>query len=82
MFIDGSAGISVRGYTVAQAQLEFPKLLNRRLTMGTVYRWQDFRTITSYGTGPDTTEAEASTYHPRSQNVAVFGTVWRSHGFA
>jgi outer membrane protein assembly factor BamA len=75
IFIDGSAGISVRGYTVAQAQLEFPKLLNRRLTLGTVYRWQDFRRITSYGAGPDTTEADASTYHLRSQNLAGYATV-------
>jgi outer membrane protein assembly factor BamA len=75
VFIDGSAGISVRGYKVAQAQLEFPKLLNQRLTLGTVYRWQDFRAIKSYGVGPDTTEADASTYHLRSQNLTAYGTL-------
>ena len=74
VFIDASAGVSVRGYKMGQAQLEFPKLLGARLTLGTVYRWQDFRAIKSYGVGPETTEADLSTYHLSSQNVAAYGT--------
>jgi len=75
VFIDGSAGISIRGYTVGQAQLEFPTLLRSRLTVGTMYRWQDFRSIKSYGAGPDTLETDASTYHLQSQNIVGYGTV-------
>ena len=75
VLIDGSAGVSVRGYKVAQAQLEFPKLLRSRLQLGTIYRWQDFRSIKSYGVGPNTTEADASTYHLRSNNLGAYGTV-------
>lgn len=75
VFIDGAAGVSWRGYKVAQAQLEFPKLLRSRLQLGTIYRWQDFRSVQSYGVGPDTTEADASTYHLRSNNLGAYGTV-------
>lgn len=75
VFVDAAAGVSVRGYKVAQAKLELPKLLRSRLTLGTIYRWQDFRAIKSYGVGPDTTEADASTYHLRSNNMTAYGTV-------
>jgi hypothetical protein len=75
VFIDGSAGVSWRGYKMGQAQLEFPKLLRSRLVLGTMYRWQDFRAIKSYGVGPDTTEAALSTYHLSSQNVVGYATV-------
>ncbi|MDP3720388.1 MAG: BamA/TamA family outer membrane protein [Acidobacteriota bacterium] len=75
VFIDGSAGVSWRGYKVAQAQLEFPKLLRSRLVLGSMYRWQDFRSIKSYGAGPNTAEADVSTYHLSSQNVVGYATV-------
>ena len=66
VLLDGSAGVSWRGYKMGQAQLEFPKLLKSRLTLGTMYRWQDFRAIKSYGAGPDTLESDVSTYHLQS----------------
>lgn len=75
VFVDANAGASWRGYKMGQAQLEFPKLLRSRLTLGTIYRWQDFRSIKSYGAGPDTLETDASSYHLQSQNVAAYGTV-------
>lgn len=75
VFIDGSAGVSWRGYKMAQGQLEFPKLLRSRLVLGTMYRWQDFRAIKSYGAGPNTAEADLSTYHLSSQNVVGYATV-------
>jgi hypothetical protein len=75
VFIDASAGVSWRGYKMGQAQLEFPKLLRSRFTLGTIYRWQDFRAIKSYGAGPDTLESDAATYHLHSQNVAGYGTL-------
>ena len=75
VLIDGSAGISIKGYKVAEAKFELPKLLHSRLVLGTIYRWQDFRAIKSYGVGPDTTVADVSTYHLRSQNMTAYGTV-------
>ena len=75
VFIDGSAGVSQRGYKVAQANVELPKLLRSRLVMGTTYRWQDFRSIKSYGEGQNTTEADASTYHLRSRDFVGYSTI-------
>ena len=75
VFIDGSAGVSWRGYKMAQGQLELPKLLRSRLVLGSMYRWQDFRAIKSYGAGPNTAEADVSTYHLSSQNVVGYATV-------
>lgn len=75
VYVDGAAGISWRGYKVGQAQLEFPKLLRSRLVLGTMYRWQDFRKIDSFGAGPDTVEADVTTYHLSSHNIVGYGTV-------
>lgn len=75
VFVDGSAGVSWRGYKFAQAQLELPRLLRSRLTLGTVYRWQDLRAIKSFGVGPDTAAADEQTYHLRSRNLAGYATV-------
>lgn len=75
IFIDGSAGVSWRGYKMAQARLEFPKLLRSRLTLGTMYRWQDFRAVKSFGEGPDSSEDALATYHLRSHNVVGYATV-------
>jgi len=75
VLIDGSAGISWRGYKLGQAQLELPKLLHSRLALGTIYRWQDFKNIKSFGAGPDTLESNEATYHLSSHNVSGYGTV-------
>jgi hypothetical protein len=75
VFMDASAGVSWRGYKVGQAQFELPKLLRSRLVLGTVYRWQDFRNIKSFGEGPDTLESNEATYHLSSHNVSGYGTV-------
>lgn len=75
IFIDGSAGVSWRGYKTAQARLEFPKLLRSRLTLGTMYRWQDFRAVNNFGEGPDSSEDQLATYHLRTQNVVGYATV-------
>lgn len=75
IFIDGSAGVSWRGYKMAQARLEFPKLLRSRLTLGTMYRWQDFRAVKTFGEGPDSSEDALASYHLRSQDVVGYATV-------
>jgi len=75
VLVDVSAGVSIKGYKVAEAKFELPRLLRSRLVLGTIYRWQDFRAIKSYGEGPDTTEDNPSTYHLRSQNIVGYSTV-------
>ena len=45
MFIDGSAAVSWRAYTMAQARIEMPQLAKSRLVLGTQVRWQDLTQV-------------------------------------
>ena len=73
--VDGSAGVSWRGYKTAQARLELPKLFRSRVTLGSQYLFQDFRSVESFGEGPATLETALASYHLRSQNVVGYATV-------
>jgi hypothetical protein len=84
MFIDGSAAVSWRAYTMAQARLELPGLARSRLALGTHVRWQDLTQVTFFGDGPDSLEANRSEYRLKSTNIAAYATVrpvpWLSIG--
>jgi len=80
--IDGFGGVSWRGYKVAQAKVELPKLLRSRLTFGTLYRYQDFRLVKFFGEGPDTAAADESQYHLRSHNVVVYTLIRPARWFS
>lgn len=73
--IEGSGGVSWRGYKMAQARFELPRLLRSRLALGAQYRFQDFRKVKSFGEGPDTAESALSHYHLRSHNIVGYATV-------
>lgn len=75
VLVDGSGGVSWRGYKIAQARVELPKLLRSRLTLGAQYRYQDFREVKTFGEGPDTLASDLSRYHLRSQNIVGYATV-------
>lgn len=75
VLIDGSGGVSWRGYKMAQARLEMPKLLRSRLALGAQYRWQDFRSVKFFGEGPDSRDTALSNYHLRTHNVVGYATV-------
>jgi len=73
--IDGSGGVSVRGYKTVQARVELPTLFRSRVALGTQYLFQDFRGVKSFGQGPATLETDLSSYHLRSQNIIGYATV-------
>ena len=75
MFIDGSAAVSWRAYTMAQARFEMPRLARSRLAVGTHVRWQDLTQITYFGDGPDSLETNRSEYRLQSTNIAGYVTV-------
>lgn len=75
MFIDASAAISVHSYRAAQARLELPKFLKSRLALGTQVRWQDFRSIDYFGSGPATTEDMLSNYAVESMQFSGYATL-------
>lgn len=76
MVADASAAVSVRGYAMAQAGVEFPRLLQSRLTAGANLRWQDFPQMAYFGEGPDSAETNRSEYRLQSTNVVGY-TIFR-----
>ena len=75
VFVDGSAAISWRGYKVAQARFELPRLARSRLAVGSQFRWQDFNAVDFYGQGPDSFKSHLTEHHLRSSNLVGYATV-------
>ena len=75
LLVDGTTGVSWRGYKLAQARVEMPKLLRSRLALGAQYRYQDFRSLKFFGEGSDSPETALSHYHLRTHNVVGYATV-------
>lgn len=73
--VDASAVYSWRGYRGAQARIEMPSLLARRLTLGAQYRWQDLLQVEYFGQGADSREADRSNYRLTSHNVIGYANV-------
>lgn len=71
---DVSGAISWRTYKAAQARLEFPKLANDRLLVGSKVLWRDYTQVRYFGLGPDTLVSDISDYRVRSTNVVGYGT--------
>ncbi len=75
VMFDTSGGVSWRGYKMAQARVELPKLLSSRLIVGTQYRFQDFRSVKFFGEGPDSPNTALSHYRLRTQNLSGYATL-------
>lgn len=75
VMFDTSAGVSWRNYKMAQARVELPKLLRSRVTLGTQYRFQDFRSVKFFGEGPDSPNTALSRYRLQTQNLSAYATV-------
>jgi hypothetical protein len=74
VFVDASTAISSRGYKASQARFELPRLARSRLTVGSQFRWQDFKQVDFYGEGPGTAETQISEYHLRTTNLVGYAT--------
>ena len=75
LFVDGSAAMSWRGYRVAQARVELPKLARSRLALGSHFKWQDARQVDTFGEGPDTLESNRAQYGLRTTNLVGYATL-------
>jgi hypothetical protein len=73
-FIDGSAAISWRAYTMMQARFEMPQLFNDRLSVGTQTMWQNQTQINYFGIGPNSLEADQSQYQMQSLDTVGYAT--------
>lgn len=74
VFVDASAAISWRGYKMAQARFELPKLANSRFALGAQGRLQDLTQIAFFGEGPNSLESQLSEYRLKSQNLVGYAT--------
>ena len=74
VFVDTSAAISWRGYKMAQARFELPKLARSRLSVGSQFRLQDFTQVNYFGEGPDSLESNVSEYRLVSTNLVGYAT--------
>ena len=72
--VDASAAISWRGYKMAQARVEMPKLLRSRLAVGSQVRLQDFTQVNYFGAGPESFEENESEYRLQSTNLVGYAT--------
>jgi hypothetical protein len=72
--VDASAAISWRGYKMAQARVEMPKLLRSRLAVGSQLRLQDFTQVNYFGQGPESFEENESEYRLKSTNLVGYAT--------
>lgn len=75
LVVDGTTGVSWRGYKMAQARVEMPKLLRSRISLGAQYRYQDFRSVKFFGEGPNSLDTAMSRYHLRTHNMVGYATL-------
>jgi hypothetical protein len=74
-FVDTSAQVSWRGYTMGQARFELPRIARSRVLVGAQARWQDFKQVDFFGEGPQSLVATRSQYRIQSQIVGGYATV-------
>jgi hypothetical protein len=75
LFVDASASISWRGYQLAQARVELPKLARSRLAVGSHFKWQDAKQIATFGEGPESLESNRAQYALKTTNLVGYATL-------
>jgi outer membrane protein assembly factor BamA len=75
VFVDTSAQVSWRGYTMGQARFELPRIARSRLLVGAQARWQDFKQVDFFGEGPQSLSSNRSQYRIQSQIFGGYATV-------
>ncbi len=75
LFVDSSTMVSWRGYTMAQARAEVPRLFRSRLLVGSQVRWQDFKQVDFYGEGSGSASSERSQHRIQSKVVGGYATL-------
>jgi surface antigen Omp85-like protein len=84
LLFDGSVGISWRGYKLAQARFELPRLAGSHVIAGSQVIWQDLTQVNHFGIGPGSLESNRSEYRIKSTDVIGYTTYrpvrWLSFG--
>jgi hypothetical protein len=74
MFLDASASLSWRGYTMARARFELPRLARSRITLGSAVSWQDAKQVAFFGEGPASLHSNLSEFRLQSLDLAGYAT--------
>jgi hypothetical protein len=74
-FVDGSAAVSWHGYNMAQGRIEFPKLADNRVSVGSQVMWQDETQISYYGIGSNSLESNQSQYRLQAIDSVGYATM-------
>ena len=72
--VDASMAMSWRRYTMMQARITWPRLLNERLSAGGQLRFQDFTQINFFGIGEESLKQDRSDYRLKDLDVIGFAT--------
>jgi hypothetical protein len=75
VFMDASVVLSGRGYTMAQARFELPRIARSRLALGSQARWQDLPQVSFFGQGAGTLRSTRSEYRITSRDLVGYVTV-------
>src|SRR6185436_2880958 len=75
VFVDASMALSSRGYKMAQARIEMPRLAGDRLTIGSRVMWQDLTQVNYFGTGRASLESQRSNYRLRNTDLMAYATL-------
>jgi hypothetical protein len=74
-FVDVSATVSWRLYTMAQVRFELPKMAHDRLSFGGYASYQDLKQLNYFGIGIDSLEADRTAYRLHNFDIVGYATV-------
>jgi hypothetical protein len=74
-FVDASAAVSWRAYTMMQARFEMPALFDSHFSFGMQTMWQDQTQISYFGIGPNSLQSNESQYQMQSIDTVAYATL-------
>jgi hypothetical protein len=75
VLLDASAARSWYGYSLLQSKIEWPRLVDDRLSLGAQVRYQDFTRINFFGVGSGSHQSDQTDYRLAYVDIAGLATV-------
>jgi hypothetical protein len=75
IFVDVSAGLSIKGYQAADANVRWLQAFGERVELWTDFRYEHFPQEDFYGRGPDSARENETSYQFDSTDISVRGLV-------
>jgi hypothetical protein len=74
-FVDASAAVSWRQYTMLRSRLQWPQLVSDHLSVGAELKYQDFAQVNFFGIGRGSLKANQTNYRLKDMDVLGFAAV-------